>query len=136
MTRRNVPLDLLGNGQIQTLLFVLSLLFTVQTFDIQIVGSRAESTLIHIYVDPTESSYIWCIPLPYGAPEPDETLIKNMAQYQLEKGVNDVILTNVISDTDYTVYCFAETSSTPPTPMSSTIGSTRTNLSTVSSSES
>lgn len=111
------------------------MLFIVETFDIQIVGSRAESTLIHLYVEPTESSYIWCIPLPYGAPEPDETLAKNMAQYHLEIGVNDVILTNVMSDTDYTVYCYAETMSSPPTPMSSSISSTRTNLSTVSSGE-
>lgn len=108
--------------------------FTIDVFSltISIVASRSESTLIHLYVIPSERCYIWCSPLPYGAPAPSQSFLKNMIQYQLEPNNNEVILENLIPDTDYSVYCYAETMGNPSVRMTNSIQDTRIDISTVS----
>ena len=59
-------------------------------------------------------------------------LLKNMVQFQLEVGNNEVVLDNLISETDYSVYCYAETMNTPPREMDNLIEDTRIDISTVS----
>lgn len=96
------------------------------------MASRSESTLIHLYVIPSERCYIWCSPLPYDAPAPAPSFLKNMIQYQLEPSNNELILENLIADTDYSVYCYAETMENPSKEMTNSIQDTRTDISTVS----
>lgn len=54
-----------------------------------------------------------------------------MNQYHLEPTTNEVILDNLIPETDYSVYCYAETISTPGIAMSNTIEETRIDISTI-----
>ena len=97
---------------------------------IDIIHSKAESTLVHLYVVPTQSCYLWCAALPYGAPSPQTSFLKCMTQFHLEATTNEVILNNLVSETDYSVYCYAEEIGGESTPMTNSIASTRTDIST------
>ena len=53
-----------------------------------------------------------------------------MTQFHLEATTNEVILSNLLSETDYSVYCYAEEIGGKSTPMTNSIASTRTDIST------
>ena len=57
-------------------------------------------------------------------------LVKSMTQYQLQTGNNEVILNNLLADTDYSVYCYAETMGDPGVAMTTKVEDTRTDIST------
>ena len=102
----------------------------VTSLSISVTGSRAESTLIHLYIVSSDPCYLWCSPLPFGAPVPVTPLMKSMTQYQLQMGTNEVVLSNLVPDTDYTVYCYAETLGSPGVAMTTPVEETRIDIST------
>ena len=93
--------------------------------------TKAESTLIHLYIVPTQSSYLWCAAIPYGGPAPSASLLKCMTQFHLEATTNEVILDHLLPNTDYSVYCYAEEIGEDQTPMTTSIASTRQDISTL-----
>lgn len=97
---------------------------------IDIVSSRAESSLVHLYIVPSTSCYLWCAAMPYGAPAPAVSLLKCMTQFHLEATTNEVIVENLQPDTDYSVYCYAELMDSEGTSMTTAISDTRTDIST------
>ena len=107
-----------------------SFTLVVSSLTISVTGSRAESTIIHLFVTPSSPCYVWCAPLPYDAPVPMVPLVKSMTQYQLQTGNNEVVLNNLLADTDYSVYCYAETMGDPGVAMTTKIEDTRTDIST------
>lgn len=56
--------------------------------------------------------------------------MKSMTQYQLQMGTNEVVLSNLVPDTDYTVYCYAETLGSPGVAMTTPVEETRIDIST------
>ena len=86
--------------------------------------------MVHLYIIPSDPCYLWCSPLPYGAPVPVIPLMKSMTQFLLQTGTNDVILSNLFPATDYSVYCYAETLGSPGVAMTTAVEETRTDIST------